>query len=318
MPNEEEILNNIRINKLIGKTPEEQNKNEILQEKIRQFVISCYEEILNEYDQNLSSHNGKYICSDLFKRIIFSMLICDGIINEEDNDQNYSRYVSVIHNSSAVLAEMQFRRQVANTDNDNCILLTGVPGAGKTFLIESLYTPKLFDKSLDNTIVYEGDVTTLTIMDKINLLEKAGIKTSIVVVNPTPELAFLNAAIRSKEQGRGASTTTQARIMGKMPKALNQILMQYPDISASIYTKYDNYTILMTTELYYKNLQNQEYNETIDWGTQEELQELFENIRTKYYEIIQNDPAIDLNDLLNELRQVREQYYNKKKNSHHQ
>ena len=54
-------------------------------------------------------------------------------------------------------------------------------------------------------MIFEGDVSSTTIVEKMSLCEQNGIDIYVMVVNPTPELAQRNVISRRSEAGRGAS-----------------------------------------------------------------------------------------------------------------
>ena len=120
---------------------------------------------------------------------------------------------------------------------DKCIFLSGVPGAGKSYLIQSIALSGELD---DKTMVYEGDITTDTIYEKIDKCVENGKEIFFLIVNPTLELAQRNAIARHFEIGRGASSETMARIMSRIPAALNNIMSKY-DIELGIFNKHTNY-----------------------------------------------------------------------------
>lgn len=189
------------------------------------------ENYIKKYQQLDSSINGQYICSDLFKETF------EKYTESIDTRKKYSE---VIHNSAAVLANELFQRRIVDPNYNKCIFLTGVPGAGKSFLVQSLALAGEID---DETLIYEGDITTPSIYEKIEKAAENGKELFFIVVNPTLELAQTNAINRSFEIGRGASCETMARIMSKIPNALVEIKERFPDINIAIYNKTTNYDI---------------------------------------------------------------------------
>ncbi len=189
------------------------------------------ENYIKKYQQLDSSINGQYICSDLFKETFEKY-------TESINTRK--KYSEVIHNSAAVLANELFQRRIIDPNYNKCIFLTGVPGAGKSFLVQSLALAGEID---DETLIYEGDITTPSIYEKIEKAAENGKELFFIVVNPTLELAQTNAINRSFEIGRGASCETMARIMSRIPNALVEIKERFPDINIAIYNKTTNYDI---------------------------------------------------------------------------
>lgn len=202
--------------------------------QIENFFIKDAEE--NElkhfeiYKQLESSINGKYVCSDLFKETF--PLYAESI-------ESRKKLSEVIHNSAACLAGDYFNMLAADKSIDKCIFLAGVPGAGKSYLIQSIALSGELD---DKTMIYEGDITTDTIYEKIDKCVENGKELFFLIINPTLELARRNAIARHFEIGRGASSKTMARIMSKIPTALNNIIAKY-DIELGIFNKRTNYDI---------------------------------------------------------------------------
>lgn len=186
---------------------------------------------MNKYKNLISSLNGNYICSDLFKET-FDIYTRD--------IESRKKYSSIIHNSCAVLANDLFLEKGKDKNIDKCIFITGVPGAGKSFLIQALAMEKMFD---NNTMIYEGDITTPTIMEKMKYIKDNNKDIFIIVVNPTLELAQRNAINRHFEIGRGASCETMARIISKIPNALKNIKDTFEDAELGIYNKKTNYDV---------------------------------------------------------------------------
>lgn len=230
--------------------------------QIQEMFIQDAEENTNQhfeqYRQLESSINGKYICSDLFKET-FPMYT--------ESIESRKKLSSVIHNSAACLAGEYFNLLVENNDIDKCIFLSGVPGAGKSYLIQSIALSGELD---NNTMIYEGDITTPTIFEKIDKCVENGKEIFILIVNPTLELAQRNAIARHFEIGRGASCETMARILSRIPNAVKEIIEKY-DITLGIYNKTTNYDI--TYEV------GTDYISTLEHGTYEEILEQLQTLR---------------------------------------
>lgn len=220
------------------------------------------EEYLSKYIQLPSSFAGNYICSDLFKETFDAY-------HESTNSRK--KYASVIHNSAAVLANEMFQIKSEDSHINKCIFVTGVPGAGKSFLIQSLLLANQLSKDI---MIYEGDITTDTIYEKMRKVIEKGMDVYIIVVNPTLELAQENAITRHFEVGRGASCETMARILSNIPNALTKIRNMFPDIELGIYNKTSNYDIN-----YYLGWDNIEL---LNHGTYDEILRRLQEIREKY------------------------------------
>ena len=88
------------------------------------------EKHISDYLELELSYNGSYICADLFKETF----------KEYSNSiEARMKYAEIIHNSAAVLSDELFHRMASSREMKKCIFLSGVPGAGKSFLIQSLY-----------------------------------------------------------------------------------------------------------------------------------------------------------------------------------
>lgn len=185
------------------------------------------------YKQLESSINGKYVCSDLFKETF--PLYTKSL-------ESRKKLSEVIHNSAACLAGEYFDILAKDKSVDKCIFLSGVPGAGKSYFIQSIALSGQLD---DKTMIYEGDITTETIYEKIDKCVENGKDIFFLIVNPTLELAQRNAIARHFEIGRGASSETMARIMSKIPGALENIMKKY-DIELGIFDKHSNYDVYGT------------------------------------------------------------------------
>lgn len=246
--------------------------------RIQDFFINDAEENFqshyNTYRLLESSINGRYVCSDLFKETF--PLYTESI-------QSRSKYSEIIHNSAACLAGEYFNQLVTSGNIKNCIFLSGVPGGGKSYFIQSV---ALSGKLDDSTMIYEGDITTPTIYEKLDKCVENGIEINILIVNPTLELAQRNAINRHFEIGRGASCETMARIMSRIPNAIRDISKKY-NIELGIYNKTTNYDIHPTIGL--------QYISTLEHGTYEEILKELQILREKILEEI-NKKKIESGD----------------------
>lgn len=212
----------------------QKNISEELRTVEESFIKSAEEnteEHISEYLKLEPSYNGSYICADLFKET-FKEYVTSLVTR--------MKYAEIVHNSAAVLSDELFHRIANSGKMKKCIFLSGVPGAGKSFLIQSLYLSGEIDKE---TMVFEGDITSLSIIEKMDYVKKNNIDIYVVIVNPTVELAQRNAIERHFEVGRGASCETMARIMSKIPFSLENIKKLFPDAELGIYNKSSNYDI---------------------------------------------------------------------------
>jgi hypothetical protein len=118
-----------------------------------------------------------------------------------------------------------FRRMLADfsesnvkTQRDVVILLTGIPGSGKTSSVQA-------DQLMGNRFaIYELQLATPTIaIDKVKQVLDAGLKPRISVIHILPEKALRNILHRCDQYGRGASIEIMARIQGGLPDSLAQV-----------------------------------------------------------------------------------------------
>jgi hypothetical protein len=118
-----------------------------------------------------------------------------------------------------VLASEQLRRvltEPVEPDREAVVLLTGVPGAGKTSAI-------LGHGGLPRHThaVYEGQMATRQVaLAKVQQVLDAGLQPVIVAVHVRPERALENTLLRFHEVGRGASIEAMATIQGGLPTGL--------------------------------------------------------------------------------------------------
>ena len=238
----------------------------------QEFIINDAEENeelhIKDYNKLESSYNGRYICSDLMKETF--------PIYTESIDSR-KKYSEVIHNSCACLAGEVFERQAKDPSIDKCIFLTGVPGAGKSYLIQSIIFSGLLGTDI---MVYEGDITTPSIKEKMQLLKDQNKDIMILVVNPTLELAQENAIRRHFEIGRGASSQTMARIMSKLPNAVRELDQEF-DLSVGIFNKKTNYDTYNTVGI--------ENVDTLEHGTYEEILDEFLHLREELLPVIREE-----------------------------
>jgi Zeta toxin len=133
-----------------------------------------------------------------------------------------NRYNAPVHNSAAVLASEYLRRLISapgQHEQDTVILLTGIPGAGKTSSV--LRGGKLPSKV---RAVYEGQLSNPeTAIAKVRQVLGAGLEPVIVAVHVKPELALQNTLRRFEEVGRGASIGIMAAIQGGLPESLQVV-----------------------------------------------------------------------------------------------
>jgi hypothetical protein len=148
------------------------------------------------------------VSADLFKETF-------KIYNASNATRN--RYNACVHNAAAVLASEYLRRAIHAQDapeRDTVILLTGIPGAGKTSsVLEGGELPANF------RVIYEGQLSKPeTAISKVQLVFDGGLKPVILVVHVKPEQALENTLKRFAELGRGAGIGLMASIQGELPQ----------------------------------------------------------------------------------------------------
>ncbi|WP_321820803.1 MULTISPECIES: zeta toxin family protein [unclassified Burkholderia] len=193
-------------------------RNEV-QEAVARAVETDPERFIDRFKALPQSLNGRFISADTFKETF-----------DQYRESNEARniYNSPIHNSAAVLASEQLRRILSETPEpgrDIVVLLTGVPGAGKTSsVLEN-------GRMLTGThAIYEGQMSDPeNAVAKVRQVLDAGFRLMIVAVHPTPEQALDNTLQRFEEVGRGASIGTMARIQGGLPAGLAAVRDQFGD-----------------------------------------------------------------------------------------
>jgi fido (protein-threonine AMPylation protein) len=175
---------------------------------------------IDAYRRDERSMEGRYVAADLFKETF-----------EEFSASNESRnrYNGPVHNSAAVLSAELFRQNLADKSEpqrDTVILLTGVPGAGKTTSV------MVRDQGLPEHVraVFEGQMSNpATAIDKVQRILDAGFRPVVQVVHALPETALANTLKRFEEEGRGASIQVMSSIQGDLPDSLAQVKKQFGD-----------------------------------------------------------------------------------------
>lgn len=217
-------------------------------------------EHVETYKNFLSSLNGRYICSDLMKETF-------AFYTESRETRNAYNYI--VHDSAATLTNELYKEQVKDENITDCIFLTGIPGAGKSFFVQSL---NLEGEIPDNVMIYEGSITTDTIIDKISLARENNKRVHIIVINSTLELAYQNVLTRIKESGRGASIQTMAKIASGLYEAVKRLYTMFNnELEIGIYKKEENDKIEIYTGI--------EEIEELNIGSYEEVLKRLEEIK---------------------------------------
>ena len=123
------------------------------------------------------SFGGRYIAADLFKETFAAYA---------ESRESRNRYNAPVHNSAAVLSAEQFRRVLRQADDparDTVVLLTGIPGAGKTSSVLaggglSNHAPKLLGRQHRRRVVHRRVVAVARLpgfrVSREGLLEQIG------------------------------------------------------------------------------------------------------------------------------------------------
>ena len=161
-----------------------------VQREIIQLTTTRTDELLEKYISHSSSHNGRYINSDLMK-MVFEIYA--------ESPENRSKYNLAVTNSAACLTNEIYKRIIQNKDFKRCIYVAGPYGAGKSFFVQSLFLTEVLPQ---DTIVYEGSITAPAFGEKVELAIKNNVEPEIIILNPTLELSMKNIKEREKETGR--------------------------------------------------------------------------------------------------------------------
>jgi zeta toxin len=200
-----------------------QRDRQMLQEHVARSVERDPEQYLQRYVEDPRSFEGRYVNSDLMKEMFPEFAI---------SNEARARYNNPVHNAAAVLAHEQYSRAINDSthpERDQAILVTGVPGAGKSTAIANagIVPGQLPD---DIRVIYEGQLSNSeTAIPKIQEAVDAGLATTIVAVNIQPEVALLNTIERFENEGRGASIHAMATIQSGLPNGLQSIYERFGD-----------------------------------------------------------------------------------------
>ncbi len=184
-----------------------------VQEEAIASATTRTEQHLIAYASDRRSFGGRYIAADLFKETF-------AIYAASKDARN--RFNAPVHNAAAVLSAEQFRRVLSAPNEplrDTVVLLTGIPGAGKTSTVLSAGA-----LAPDYKAVFEGQmVKPESTFPKIQQVLDAGLKPVVIAVHTTPENALRNTFRRFTEEGRGASLAVMADIQGGLPDGLRAV-----------------------------------------------------------------------------------------------
>ena len=193
-------------------------RNEV-QEAVAREVETDPSKFFARFAESPLSFGGRFINADTFKETFDQY---------RESNETRNMFNSPVHNAAAVLAGAQLRRvlqEPQEAGRDEVVLLTGIPGAGKTSSV--LNKGKLSPRT---HAIYEGQLADKeTAIAKVQQVLDAGFKPVIVVVHATPEKALDNTLQRFVEVGRGASMNVMAKIQGGLPEGLAAVYEKFGD-----------------------------------------------------------------------------------------
>jgi hypothetical protein len=139
-----------------------------VQEAMAGAVESDPERFFDQYGGLEQSLGGRYVSADLFKETF-------GPYSASRHSRH--RYNACVHNAAAVLASEYLRRLInspGDLERDTVILLTGIPGAGKTSSVLAAG-----DLPTNIRAVYEGQLSNAeTALAKVQQVLEGGCKRS--------------------------------------------------------------------------------------------------------------------------------------------
>ena len=210
-----------------------------VQREIIQLTTTKTDELLEKYIRHTSSHNGRYINSDLMK-MVFEVYA--------ESQENRSKYNLAVTNSAACLTNEFYLRTIQNNDVKRCIYIAGPYGAGKSFFTQSLFLAGVIP---NNAIIYEGSITAPAFGHKVELAMRNNVETEIIILNPTLELSLKNIKKRTMETGRDVIKSEVVEKYADMYSNIKQLFAylntRFPElqtrphpISFQIYNKSSN------------------------------------------------------------------------------
>ena len=210
-----------------------------VQNEVIQITTTKTDELLKQYKGQASSHNGRYINSDLMK-MVFQVYA--------ESQENRGKYNLAVTNSAACLTNEFYMRTIQNSDVKRCVYIAGPYGAGKSFFTQSLFLAGVIP---NNAIVYEGSITAPAFGRKVELAMRNNVETEIIILNPTLELSLKNIKKRTMETGRDVIKSEVVEKYADMYSNINQLFAylntRFPElqtrphpISFQIYNKSSN------------------------------------------------------------------------------
>ena len=240
---------------ILFKTTLKDDRNEVQISAINRALNST-DDCISEYCALEQSHNGRYINADLFKEIFPEY---------RESIESRGRYDLSVHNSCAWLAQELFNRRIKDPNVRGCIFVTGVPGAGKSFFIQSLFND---GEVPEDYIVFEGSLCNVEASKaKMQQLVDAGKEIELIVLNSDIKLAYENMKNRQQEVGRGATFNSMAMIASKLKGSIEALNDAFPIHGIGVYTKtVSNDNITLSTGIQaVREMLNYDFNSLISY-----------------------------------------------------
>lgn len=240
-----------------------------VQRETIELATTKTDELLEQYKKLESSHNGRYVNSDLMK-MVFDVYA--------ESPENRGKYNLAVTNSAACLTNELFTRTIQNSSNNRCVFVCGPYGAGKSYFIQSLFLGGYFP---ENTIVYEGSITPPAFGQKVELAMKNSSTPLIVLLNPTLELSMQNIQKRKEETGRGV---IKSEVVEKFADLHSNILALFDYIRSKFpQSKEDAYPLPFQIYNKSRNVEVDDlsisYNlDDLQHGTREEISQKYDKI----------------------------------------
>lgn len=250
-----------------------------VQEETIRIATTRTDELLEQYKKFESSHEGRYINSDLMK-MVFNVYA--------ESSENRGKYNLAVTNSAACLTNEFYIRALQDKDISRCIYVAGPYGAGKSFFIQSLFLAGFIP---ENTIVYEGSITAPVFGKKVELAMLNDIVPIIILLNPTLELSLENIKLRAMETGRDVIKSEvvekYADLYPNIDKLFTYLNSRFPQLQSQkypipfqIYNKTSNLPEDLSISYNLNDLQH---------GTRQEISERYDTIKN-----MKNEPNSDI------------------------
>lgn len=198
-----------------------------IQNEVIHIATTMTDALFEKYRNFIQSHDGRYINSDLMK-MVFKIY--------SESQENRAKYNLAVTNSAACLTNEFYIRTIKDRNIKRCIYVAGPYGAGKSFFTQSLFLAGVIP---NNTVVYEGSITAPEFGRKVELAMKNGVKTEIVILNPTLKLSLENIKRRAQETGRDVIKSEvvekYADMYSNIEKLFGYLKSNFPELQTSEY-----------------------------------------------------------------------------------